>query len=162
MAKQKVGLVLFWIGVIWAILWGVAIGVISFGPLAHSLTSEELNQTIWATTGPLFLLWGIGVPLGGIVAGIGLLLRSGAKGATVWKFGIGTFAGFVIVMAIMSMQFGHFPPLFGIFGTLILLLFIGIVWLWAKERMAQKGSSTTAADLRLTGYVFMLMAAWFT
>jgi len=34
---------------------------------------------------------------------------------------------------------GHIPPLFGIGGTLILLFFIGILWLWAKERIALKG-----------------------
>ena len=161
MTKQKVGLVILWIGVIWAILWGVVIGFISASPVMNSLTFDELNQSIWATTGPLFLLWGIGVPLGGIVTGIGLLLYSGAKGATVWKFGIGTFAGLVIAMVIVNMQLGHFPPLFGIGGTLILLFFIGILWLWAKERMALKGSSTTAADFKLVGYVFMLIAAWF-
>jgi hypothetical protein len=44
---------------------------------------------------------------------------------------------------------------------LILLSFIGILWLWAKERIALKGSSTTAADFKLVGYVFMLIAAWF-
>jgi hypothetical protein len=38
---------------------------------------------------------------------------------------------------------------------------MGILWLWAKERMALKDSSTTAADLKLVGYVFMLIAAWF-
>ena len=56
---------------------------------------------------------------------------------------------------------GHIPPLFGIGGTLILLFFIGILWLWAKERIALKGASTTAADLKLVSYVFMLIAAWF-
>jgi hypothetical protein len=55
---------------------------------------------------------------------------------------------------------GHIPLLFGIGGTLILLFFIGILWLWSKERMALKDSST-AADLKLVGYVFMLLAAWF-
>jgi hypothetical protein len=39
---------------------------------------------------------------------------------------------------------------------------MGILWLWAKERMALKGSSTAAADFKLVGYVFLLMAAWFT
>ncbi len=58
-------------------------------------------------------------------------------------------------------RLGHFPPLFGVGGSLILLLFIGILWLWAKERIARRDSSTTAADLRLAGYVFLLMAAWF-
>jgi len=158
MTKQKVGLVIFWVGVIWAILWGV-IGSISVTSAMNSLTMAELNQTMWALTGPLMILWALGVPLGALVAGIGLLLYSGAKGLTVWKFGIGIFVGLVISMVVG--RFGHFPPLFGIGGTLILLFFIGILWLWAKERMALKGSSTTAADFKLVGYVFMLIAAWF-
>ena len=57
---------------------------------------------------------------------------------------------------------GHIPLLFGIGGTLILLFFIGILRFWAKERMALESVSTTAADLKLAGYVFMLIAAWFT
>ena len=158
MTKQKVGLVIFWVGVSWAILWGV-IGSISVSSAVRSLTMAELNQTVWALGGPLMMLWGLGVPLGAIVAGIGLLLYSGAKGSTVWKFGIGVFVGLVIAMLVT--QLGYFPPLFGVGGTLILLFFIGILWLWAKERMALKGSSTTGADLKLVGYVFMLIAAWY-
>lgn len=162
MTREKVGLVLFWIGVIWAIAWGVLIGFICVSPIFHSLTTmEEINQTIWATTGPLFLLWGIGVPLGGIVAGIGLLLYSDAKGSTVWKVGIGLFIAFIISSVTVALNF-YSAPLFGIGGTLILLSFTGILWLWAKERIALKGSSTTAADFKLVGYVFMLIAAWFT
>ena len=158
MTKQKVGLVLFWIGVIWAIGWGV-IGSIFVSSAMNSLTTAELNLTIWALGGPLMLLWASGAPLGAIVAGIGLLLYSAAKGSTVWKIGIGILLAFIIAM--IAGRFGHFPPLFGIGGTLILLSFIGILWLWAKERMALKGSSTTATDLKLVGYVFMLIAAWF-
>jgi hypothetical protein len=94
-----------------------------------------------------------------LVAGIGILLYSGAKGSTVWKYGIGIALAVFIGMA--SGALGHIPPLFGIGGTLILLFFMGILWLWAKERMALKDSSATAADLKLAGYVFMLIAAWF-
>lgn len=53
------------------------------------------------------------------------------------------------------------PPLFGIGGSLILLSFIGILWLWAKERTALQGSPAIAADFRLVGYVLMLIAAWY-
>ena len=158
MTKQKVGLVLFWIGVIYLFGWLVISWTIS-GPTYRNLTMEEVNQTIWALTGPLAMLSATGIPLGAVVAGIGILLYSGAKGATVWKFGIGIVLSVIIGM--IAMIFGHFPPLFGIGGTLILLFFIGILWLWAKERMALKGSSTTAADLKLVGYVFMLIGAWF-
>ena len=60
----------------------------------------------------------------------------------------------------MGLNF-YSAPVFGIGGILILSSFIGILWLLAQERMALKGSSTTAVDLKLVGYVFMLMAAWF-
>ena len=161
MTKQKVGLVIFWAAVIWAILWGVIIGIWG-GSVAHSLTPDELSQSVWAITGPLYMLWGIfGATLGAIVAGIGLLVYSGAKGSTVWKFGMGVFLPYIILMFFGTL-FGHFPPLFGIGGTLILLSFMGILWFWAKERMALKGSSTTAIDFRLVVYVFMFMAAWCT
>ena len=162
MTKQKVGLVLFWIGFIWAILWGSLIGFVFVAPAFHSLTLAEINQSIWAITGPLFIIWGaFGATLGAIVAGLGVVLYSGAKASTVWKFGIGVFLAFIITMMVLP-ALGYFPPLFGILGTLILLFFMGIAWLWAKERMVLKGPSTTAMDFRLVGYVFMFMATWFT
>jgi len=158
MTKQKVGLVLFWVAIIWAILWGV-IGSIFVSSAFRNLTMDELNQTMWAVKGTWKLLWGIGgVPLGALVAGIGLLLYSGAKGSTVWKYGIGIVLAFSIGVAVRSL--GHIPPLFGIGGTLILLFFIGILWLWAKERMVLKDASVIAADFKLVGYLFMLIAAW--
>ena len=159
MNKQKIGMVLFWIGVLWAILGGV-IGGISASSVMNSLTMAELNQTIWAIDGPVFLLYSLSPILGALVAGIGVLLYSGAKGSTIWIFGIGIILS--VVLAVMITEMGYFPHLFGIGGSLILLSFFGILWLWAKERMALKGSSTAAVDIKLFGYVFMLIAAWFT
>ncbi len=159
MNKQKFGMALFWIGVLWAILGGV-IGGISASSVMNALTMAELNQTIWVIDGPVFLLYSLSPILGALVAGIGVLLNSGAKGSTVWIFGIGIVLA--VVLAVMITEMGYFPPLFGIGGTLILLSFFGILRLWAKDRMALKGSSTAAADIKLFGYVFMLIAAWFT
>ena len=159
MTKQKVGLVLFWISVIWMVTW-VTIANIFWSPLMRSLTTEEINQTIWAFGGPLQLIYGVSVPLGAIIAGVGILLYTRAKGSSVWKVGIGLFIAFFISFVTLVFNI-YFPPLFGIGGSLILLSFIGILWLWAKERMALKGSSTIAADFRLVGYVFMLIAAWY-
>ena len=156
--KNRVGLVVFWIAVIGAFLLAVIVSLVK-SPAVHTLTLEELNQTVWAPTGPMNLLWGVGTPLLALVAGIGVLLYSGAKGSTVWKFGIGIFVAFIIAFG--TTVLGRFPPLFMIGGTLILLSGIGILWLWAKERMALKGSSTTAADFKLVGYVFNFMALWF-
>jgi hypothetical protein len=159
MTKKKVGLVVFWMSVTWMIAW-VFIRRGIFGPLLHSLTTEEINQTIWAFTEPLNRLYGLSVPLGAIVAGVGVLLYSDAKGSTVWKVGTGLFIMFVI--SLITLAFNLYAPLlFGVGGTLILPSFIRILWLWAKDRMALKGLSKTAADLKLPGYVFMLIAAWF-
>jgi len=158
MNKQKVGLGLFWIAVFWAFLWGV-LGSVFMNSAFNNLTMDEVNQTMWATTGTWFFLWAFGVPLAAIVAAVGLLLYSDAKGSTILKYGIGIFLSVFIGMALGF--FGHIRPLFGIGGTLILLFFMGILWLWAKERMALKGASTTSADFKLVGYVFMLIAAWF-
>jgi hypothetical protein len=160
MNKQKVGSVIFWIGVIWAIGWGVIAGWF-VNSAFRNLSMDQLNQTMWAYMGPWHLIWSFGVPLGALIAGIGILLYSGAKDSTVWKYGIGILLALIIAVGVLP-ALGHFHPLFGIGGTLILLFFTGILWLWAKERIALKGSSTTAADFKLVGYVFMLMAAWFT
>ena len=158
MSKQKFGLVLFWISVIWMIAW-LIISKGIFGPLLHSLTTEEINQTIWAFTGPLNILSGVSGLLGAVIAGVGISLYAGANGSTVWKIGIGLFVVLMIALVATALNF-YSAPLFGVGGVLILLSFIGALWLWAKERMTLDGSSTIAADFRLVSYVLMLMAAW--
>jgi len=159
MTKQKVGLVLFWIGIVWTVTWET-IAVVKILPLMHSLTLDEFNQTIWAFTAPLGGLRGVSMPLGAIVAGIGILLYSSAKGSTIWRVGIGLFIVLIISLIAMGLNF-YSAPLFGIGGSLIFLSFIGILWSLAKERIALKDSSTTALDFKLVGYVFMLMAAFY-
>ena len=81
MNKQKVGLVLFWIGIIWTIACEIVV-IFKYLPLMHSLTLDEFNQTIWTLTGPLMGLSSISMPLGAIVAGIGILIYSSAKRLT--------------------------------------------------------------------------------
>ena len=158
MTKQKVGLIVFWIGVLWVIAW-IVIGKGIFGPIAYSLTTEEINQTIWAFTGPLNILSGVSPLLGAIIAGIGTLLYAGAKGSTIWKVGLGLLV--ILMVALAATAFNYYSaPLFGIGGALILLSFIATLWLLAKQRLALEGSSTIAVDLRLVGYVLMFMAAW--
>jgi hypothetical protein len=159
MTKQKVGLVIFWIAIFWAFLWGVFLSF-SVDSAFYNLAMDDVNQTMWALTGPWFFLWAFGVPLAAIFAAIGILLSTGAKGSTVWKYGVGIFLFVFIGMA--AVRLGHIRPLFGIGGALILLFFTGILRLWAKERMALKDGSTIAADFKMVGYVFMLIAAWYT
>ncbi|MFC1583366.1 hypothetical protein ACFL4U_01660 [Candidatus Neomarinimicrobiota bacterium] len=159
MTKQKVGLALFGIAAIWAILWGILGSV--FANEAFHLTTDEVNQTMWAMTGPWVPVWGLlGVPLGALIAGFGMLIYSGVACGTVWKYGGVLLTGFVVGVA--GTYMGHIPPLFGLGGSLILLSFLGILWFWAKERRGLTDSYATAADLRMVGYVFLVIGAWFT
>ena len=73
----------------------------------HSLTPAELNQSIWALDGTVFLLYGFSPALGGFVAGMGALLYTRAKGSTVLKFGIGVFLAFVIAMVLTQLRYLH-------------------------------------------------------
>jgi hypothetical protein len=159
MNKRKVGLVLFWVGVIWGLGWGIA-GSFWLKSYTSVMTFEELEQSIWAGTGILSILWGFGPPLAALAGGVGLLLHASAKRSTVWRFGIGVF--FTLILTFAIGQMGHHYPLYPIVATLILLFFFGVLWFWAKERAALQGWSAAAADLTLVGYVFMLMGVWFT
>jgi hypothetical protein len=159
MTKQKFGLILFWVAVLWAILMGV-FASISVATTFRGATMEDVNQTMWAVTGPWFMLWGLGTPVGIILAGIGMLLYAGRRVSIALIYGIGIIL--VAYLAMMAISLGHIPPLFGIGGTVILLSFTGILWLWAKERKALGDAPTIGSDLKLIGYVFMAVAAWFT
>jgi hypothetical protein len=160
MTKHKLGLVIFWMAVIWAFVWGT-IGSFSLNAAMSHLTLDQLNQTMWSSTRPLHIIWAIGgVPVAAILAAIGVLLIAGAKGSTVWKYGVGMTLAFLAAMFSVR-TLGHIAPLFGIGGTLIILLFLGILWLWAKERMALGDTNPAATDFRLVGYVFWVIVAWF-
>lgn len=160
MKKQKIGVIIFWFGVLWSFVWGIVVSV-NCSTFLNTLTMEQLDETIWSLSGSLMFLWGIGgVPMGVVLAGIGLLLYTNVKNSTILIYTIGILLAIIIAMASGFLK--HFRPLFGIGGSIILLLFFGILWFWAKERRDLKGSVAKAADLKLVGYVFMLFAAWFT
>jgi hypothetical protein len=160
MTRQKVGLLLFWIGIIWGFSWGILGSIHQTEFYLRVLTFEELQQSIWATTGILGTLYGFGPPLAALVAGVGLLLYRGTKGSTVWKFAVGVFIAMIITA--VTGQLGHHPLLYAIAATLILLFFFGTLWFWAQARTTLQGQSSAAAELKLVGYVFMLNGVWFT
>lgn len=158
--KQKTGIIIFLFGVLWSLVWGIIISI-PFTTAINSMTMGQLNESVWSLKGSLMPIWGIGgVPLGTVISGIGLLLYTDAKGLTTLVFTIGIL--FAIFVVMFSGALGFYPPLFGIGGTIILLSFFGILWFWAKSRREIKGQVAKAADLRLVGYVFMLIATWFT
>jgi hypothetical protein len=158
--KQKAGFAIFLFGVLWSIAWGIVLSVPVTSAI-NTMTLEQLNESIWALGGSFMMLWGLGgVPLGTVIAGIGLLLYTNAKGRTTLFFAIGVLLA--MFLAMFSGGSVLYPFLFGIGGTIILLSFFGILWLWAKKRKDLEGKAAKAANLSLVGYVFFLNAAWFT
>ena len=157
--RQKIGIVIFWIAVIWIFFWGIAASIYQSVNFLHVMTFDELNQSIWALDGSLMTIWGMAPPLGAIIAGIGILIYADVKGSTLWKFGIGIILG--IILSIMVASLGHVSWLFAIGGTLILLFFLRILWLWAIERKGLSGPYAMASDFQLAGYIFFLTGMWY-
>jgi hypothetical protein len=158
--KQKAGIAIFLFGVIWSLVWGLVISI-SCTTAINTMTLEQLNESVWSPTGPLMMLWGVGgVPLGTVIAGIGLLLYTNAKGLTTLFFTFGVLLAIIVAMTSGSLEF--YPFLFGIGGSIILLSFFGILWFWAKNRKDMEGRAAKAANLSLVAYVFFLNASWFT
>ena len=155
--RRRVGFATLWLGIAYMVVIGW-VASWSFGATFRNQTLAEVNETVWSMTSPLFWSWVFSVPAGALIAGVGLLLVVNAKASHVWVFGVG-----MLVALSMIWQLGgtaHFPPLYGVVGGLILGSFLLILWLWAKKRTALEGRAGTAADLQLTGYVFLIIAMW--
>lgn len=160
MNKQKIGLFLFGLAIVWAFFWGILASIHLTEFHSHVLSFEELKNSVWALDGALRMVWAVSLADAALIGGIGLLLYSGANSSTIWKFFIIIFVG---VLATLGFgHAGHFSPLYAILGTFILMFFFGVLWLWAKERKTLSSAQKVVTDYRLMAYVFMLLGAWFT
>lgn len=156
--RQKIALSLFWIGVVVAVTFAGIIGRSLIFNL-RTLTMEELNSTIWEEGGLIYILWALSVTLGSILAGIGAFTYVKAKPIFSWFTGIGIL-GVVIVM-VMFLTRVYNPVLFGIGGSVILLSFFSIVWVWMKKYAVLNAQEKVAGSYKLIGYIFWINASWF-
>jgi hypothetical protein len=159
MNKQKIGQTLFWIGLLIAVALAGIIGRTLIYNL-RTLTMEELAATIWAEGGLLYILWALSVPLGSVLAGIGAFVYVKTKPAFSWLTGIGVL-GVVFVMVMIWTRVYN-PTLFGIGGSIILLSFFAIVWVWMKKYARLDMPEKVAGSFKLIGYLFWINASWFT
>ena len=167
MKSGRSGIVVFWIGALYIIVMGFVASFWVRGAYRH-LSFEEVRETIWWFGSPLFMMWASSVPIGAILAGVGILLYVRSKGSRVWLFGIGVFVAVLVDMmstwfayARVLPQPAHFPPLFGVGGGLMVAFFLAILWFWAKKHASLEGPAKTAAQCQLAGYVFFLIAMWY-
>jgi hypothetical protein len=124
MNRQKIGVTLFWAGLVYA----TSFAAIAGWNLAHTLrthTADELRQSVWALGEPVFLAWAFSAPLGAVLAMVGALLWGKTKGSLIWFTGFGV----LVVVGVMTIVLGraYSPVVFGLGGSLILALFFSIV-----------------------------------
>ncbi|MBI9045487.1 MAG: hypothetical protein JEZ06_13435 [Anaerolineaceae bacterium] len=158
MKKQKIGLTLFWIGLLIAVAFAGIIGRSLYHNL-RTLTNEELSATIWADGGPMFILWALSITLGSIVAGIGAFVYVKTKPIFPWLTSIGIFGAVVAMVMVWSRVYDS--TLFGIGGIIILVSFFAIVWIWMKKYAGLDIQEKIAGSYKLIGYIFWINASWF-
>ena len=158
MKRQKLALSLFWIGLLIAVAFA-GFGTRSLMHNLRTLTMEELNVTIWADGGPLFILWALSVTLGSLLAGIGAFVYVKTKAAFSWLTAIGVLGAVFAMVMVWSRVYNS--TLFGIGGTIILVSFFAIVWVWMKKYAALDIQEKIAGSFKLIGYLFWINASWF-
>ena len=158
MRKQKIGLTLFWIGLLFAVAFAGIIGRSLYHNL-RSLTMEELSATIWADGDPMFILWALSITIGSIIAGVGAFVYVKTKSVFPWLTGIGVFAAVVAMVMVWSRVYNS--TLFGIGGIIILVSFFAIVWVWMKKYAGLDIQMKIAGSYKLVGYIFWINASWF-
>jgi len=99
MKAQKAGLMIFWIGIVCMVVMGF---VASWwvNSAYRYLSLEQVSETIWVVESPLFGMWATAIPIGAILAGVGMLLYVRSKSPRIWLFGIGVFV--VLLIDILS------------------------------------------------------------
>ncbi|TLX73753.1 hypothetical protein E9993_14945 [Labilibacter sediminis] len=145
------GKIIFWIGVSLAVIMGA---IVSYDPgVICKIDSNNLPDTIWSYPALCFTFWAFSVPVGLIIAAIGVLIYTKADNKSVLKFGLGAFGVFIFI-SIANGPIPHVPVLFGIGGTLLLLFYFLILW---------KNANKLKENIyKLAGYTFLLIGFWFT
>ena len=158
MKNQKLALALFWIGILIAVGFA-SIGTQSLMQNLRNLTIEENNLTIWADGGPLWTFWGFSITLGSVLAGIGAFLYVKSKPAFSWLTPIGVIG--VVFAMVMVWSRIYNATLFGIGGSIILVSFFAIVWIWMKKYSRLDIQEKIAGSFKLVGYIFWINTSWF-
>jgi len=156
MKRQKVGLVLFWIGVV-GLLINYFLTWISASVYKVN-TPESMIGTGWAFGEPLFLLSSLALNIGIAFSIIGALLYSVKKGSFFWLWGL------VPIIAMTVLLLWHpsrIPGFFGIGAGIIVLAYIGVLWAWVKTHTSYEGIAKTGKHIQLLGYSFLFITALF-
>ena len=85
---------------------------------------------------------------------VGVLLYTGKKGSWFWPLGF--LPNTTLVLGMHWQSSPYIPLLFGIGGTVIMLSFFGILWLWTRTYAACEGVARTGKQIQLLGYSILV------
>ena len=148
---SRPGIVVFWIGVLWAVVMGL---IVSIDPgYVCQLDADNLPTTLWSYPALCFMSWAFSVPVGFMIAAVGILMYSNVNRKTILKFGLGIIGAYLFIV-FTNGPMPHVPILFGVGGALIMSFYFLILW---KNAVSFKENV-----YKLTGYTFLITGFWFT
>ena len=151
MNRQKIGIILFWLGIINVFIMQALTWFQS--PMQRIHTAEELTGTVYGVDGALW--WIRMAAASGLSFSImGVLISIGKKGSWFWLLGF--LPGTAISTGMFWQPSQYMPALFGTGGAVILLSYFGILWLWAQTSNAYEGVARTGRQIQLLGYSFLV------
>ena len=124
------------------------------GVIEH-LRNADLRENI------LYTIFKAGFPLGAGIIIVGAGILSDAHRKRIWWY-----AWLIILVALII---SIIPKIFGreysqgyfdITGIFITLLFLLFSWYWSRNRHKLDDKFQIAADLKMAGYIFFLLAGW--
>lgn len=151
MNRRKIGIILFWLGVINVFIMQALTWFQS--PMQRIHTAEELTGTVYGVDGALW--WIRMAATSGLTFSImGVLLATGKKGSWFWLLGF--LPGTAISAGMFWQPAQYTPALFGMGGAVILLSYFGILWLWLQTYATYEGTARTGKHIQLLGYSFLV------
>jgi hypothetical protein len=132
MKKQKIGRILFWIGVAGMLIHFFASWV-SAG-VCRVNTPETLVGTGFAVGEIFFNLQSLAMLIGVSFSLIGALLYSEKKGSFFWLWALVPIIGMNVAIAWHPSR--HIPAVYGIGAAIIALAYLGVLWAWVKTHTA--------------------------
>jgi len=149
----------YWAGLVLAFAFA-SFGTLSLMKVLNTHTIEEVARTAWNLDGVLFRAWAFAVPLGSLMAVVGALAHVKAGRSLVWTLAVGFPV--ILVPTIMVFSSRYFPGgFYGVGGSLILLFFFSLVWLWMKGYGGRDRPERVAGSFKLIGYLFWINASWY-
>lgn len=153
MNRQKIGKILFWIGLASILFWQGLTWI--HAPMLREHTAEELRGTLYAVDGVVgFFRYQLAAGLGMVLPILGVLLYTTDRGSWFWL--LGSLGGSFIGLGMMWQPAQHIPGLFGIGGTVILFSYLGLLVMWTRSYTTYDGAAKIGKMIQLLGYSFLL------